>query len=728
MIKLSNVSKIYSKNEDQFYALKNINLELPDKGLIILKGKSGAGKTTLLNIIAKIDNPTEGSIETIPNYMSSSIVYQDAQLIDDISMYNNLRIVAHMNGYSDNDIISFLERFDLSELKSKKCNELSGGERQRVSIIRALLTHTPLLLCDEPTANLDLENAKQIVSVLMEISRDKLVVVSTHDTDLFEEKADGYIELSRGKIVEYNIPKISTMIETTQIYETKRIPFWSIFKLAFKGIGKTFPRFIILLITLTLSLSLMFFSFNYLFINQTNVKVSYNNNLEFVNFKKYYGDSTKYIDSMTEEDYDHLNLDYVKVIYTAGTLWMHDTYRIYDMIYYMDECPYNMIYGSSNVGEYEAIIPSYYANLILEKEHLKDYEKIIGTKIELFNDEIRISGVYDSSELEEGYLPLICKNGVGYPTFGSKDISYDIANLSNGEIKHTYFSDNKIDQPLQYGRYLEADDEICLPYSTAIRLVNGDSSKISSLLNQMQEFVFVKPTYYQLYEGYLTKWNVNDFKASSDKISFKIVGIYDDNNENVYLINENMLTYLLDNFFTSPFLSGFATQKQLSLGEFKELLNRYVDFTQYSSKISDTFEILQLMSIFTSVLGFILFAISIGVLVNYVSFSQCKKNKEIGILMSYGARKYQMMQYILMDLFILGFISVIFSNILVVFMNRFSNNYFVSRDIFKVEIIYYSGYTYLISFIFYLLLVGTFLLVVYLKNKKKTIYDLVTQR
>lgn len=238
MIKLNNISKKYTLHNETYFAIKNICLVLPDTGLILLKGKSGSGKTTLLNIISKVDNPSTGEIVTIPDYNNASIVYQDSQIIEDISIYQNLMLIAEMYGKSNEQVNDLMNRFDLMEIKNKRTNQISGGEKQRISIIRALIADCPVLLCDEPTANLDVENAKIVVGVLKDISKEKLVIVSSHDIDLFEEEIDGYIELSKGEIIHSKIDDKGQKLNYSSI-EIKKLSLSSLFKLSFKGIKRT---------------------------------------------------------------------------------------------------------------------------------------------------------------------------------------------------------------------------------------------------------------------------------------------------------------------------------------------------------------------------------------------------------------------------------------------------------------------------------------------------------
>lgn len=204
MIQLNSINKIYVTKSGTYTALNDINIILYESGLVILKGKSGSGKTTLLNVIAGLEKVSSGSIiydckneheQTIKN--SIGYVFQDVNLFDSLTVMENINI------YSDIDLFyleKLIKKLGLVALKDKKVKYLSGGEKRRVAIARALIKKPKILLCDEPTASLDKENASIVYNILKEYSKDNLVIVSNHNEDLFK-KFDMLINLEYGNII-----------------------------------------------------------------------------------------------------------------------------------------------------------------------------------------------------------------------------------------------------------------------------------------------------------------------------------------------------------------------------------------------------------------------------------------------------------------------------------------------------------------------------------------------
>lgn len=218
MIKLIDVSKTYKpKRGKKTVSLNNISFELPETGFVFILGKSGSGKSTLLNLIGSLDVATTGSIwindkdlkkfkEKERNlYRNSYIgfIFQDYNLIENYNVYKNIELALNLQKRKlDKEIIiKSLEQVGIEKLALRKVSELSGGEKQRVAIARALVKNTKIILADEPTGNLDSENSKQIFEILKNISKEKLVIVVTHDIDSTNIYADRIIELVDGKIV-----------------------------------------------------------------------------------------------------------------------------------------------------------------------------------------------------------------------------------------------------------------------------------------------------------------------------------------------------------------------------------------------------------------------------------------------------------------------------------------------------------------------------------------------
>lgn len=215
MIEIKNLTKIYkSKHKMDCKALDNISFSLPDKGFVFIVGKSGSGKSTLLNMISGLDSFTSGEIIADGNsfnemsktdfdkYLSSYVgfVFQDYRLIDDFTIKQNIEIALDISG-EKNNISYYLDKIGLQGHENRYPTELSGGQKQRVAIVRAIIKNPQIILADEPTGNLDSVTTIQVLNLLKEISKEKLVIVVSHDMNDAFTYADRIIELADGKIV-----------------------------------------------------------------------------------------------------------------------------------------------------------------------------------------------------------------------------------------------------------------------------------------------------------------------------------------------------------------------------------------------------------------------------------------------------------------------------------------------------------------------------------------------
>jgi len=211
--------KDYKVGKVLFPALRGISLKIEDGEFIAIAGPSGSGKTTLLNIIGCLDIPTKGdvlingtSITTLSTKEKAEFrknelgfVFQTFNLIPVLTAYENVEmplILVNMPAEEKKKrVISILEEVGLSEFINRKSNEMSGGQQQRVAIARALVKKPSMVLADEPTANLDSTNAKEILSLMKKLNKKKKTtfVFSTHDP-LVMEFAERIIYLRDGKI------------------------------------------------------------------------------------------------------------------------------------------------------------------------------------------------------------------------------------------------------------------------------------------------------------------------------------------------------------------------------------------------------------------------------------------------------------------------------------------------------------------------------------------------
>lgn len=219
MIRIENLTKIYDNQTKK--VIDNISFDLPDKGLFFILGKSGSGKTTLLNLLAGIDQPTDGIIRMdemeIDHFTENEmdelrnkkmgIVFQDFNLVSTLTVYQNVKLalsIQDWDGKCEADIsarvMQALQYVGMEAFANRRIQQLSGGEIQRVSIARVLVKNPQLVLADEPTGNLDSKNSRIIFELLKKISAKCLVVAVTHDRESAIKYGDGYYEIVDGYI------------------------------------------------------------------------------------------------------------------------------------------------------------------------------------------------------------------------------------------------------------------------------------------------------------------------------------------------------------------------------------------------------------------------------------------------------------------------------------------------------------------------------------------------
>ena len=218
MLELKNITKVYKpKKGVKTIALANVSFTLNDKGMIFLVGKSGSGKSTLLNIIGGLDKPDNGDLilngknfkkfknKDLDSYRNTYIgfIFQEFNILEEYNVYQNIELALNLQKkkITNIEMEKIFEKVGISSLGNRKINELSGGQKQRVAIARAIIKSPDIILADEPTGNLDSVTSNQIFELLKEISKDKLVIVVSHDMESAQKYGDRIIELEDGKIV-----------------------------------------------------------------------------------------------------------------------------------------------------------------------------------------------------------------------------------------------------------------------------------------------------------------------------------------------------------------------------------------------------------------------------------------------------------------------------------------------------------------------------------------------
>ena len=224
MLTLRDIKKEYRVGDMTIPALKGVSIQFRKSEFVSVLGQSGCGKTTLLNIIGGLDQYTEGDLiingvstkkfkdSDWDSYRNHSIgfVFQSYNLIPHQTVLSNVELALTLSGVSKAErrkrAVEALEKVGLSDQLNKKPNQMSGGQMQRVAIARALVNNPDILLADEPTGALDSETSVQIMEILKEVAKDKLVIMVTHNPDLAEEYSTRIVRLLDGKLISDSDP------------------------------------------------------------------------------------------------------------------------------------------------------------------------------------------------------------------------------------------------------------------------------------------------------------------------------------------------------------------------------------------------------------------------------------------------------------------------------------------------------------------------------------------
>lgn len=220
MLRLERVSKFYSANGLVSTGFSKVDLSFENGEFVAITGESGSGKSTLLNVISGLDSfeegemfimdqPTSGfSKEDLEDYRKKYIgnIFQTFNLINSYTVYQNVELVLLMSGY-DRAVIpqrvrEIIAKVGLSDYEKTKASKLSGGQKQRVAIARALAKETPIIVADEPTGNLDSKSAAEIIELLHQLSREKLIIIVTHNYEQVEPYVTRKITMHDGRVAE----------------------------------------------------------------------------------------------------------------------------------------------------------------------------------------------------------------------------------------------------------------------------------------------------------------------------------------------------------------------------------------------------------------------------------------------------------------------------------------------------------------------------------------------
>ena len=472
MIELNNLSKTYtSKKGNDVKALNNITLKFDDTGMTFILGKSGSGKSTLLNILGGLDRYDSGdmsilgkSTKTFNNadfdsYRNTYVgfIFQEYNLLEDYDVYENIILALQLQQREKqkDKIEQLLEKLELSELRHRKVNELSGGQKQRVAIARALIKDPKIILADEPTGNLDSMTGRQVMDLLKEISKDRLVIIVSHDNEFATTYGDRIIEIKDGIIVN-DIRKNLLANNLEQNYKTlkSKLPLKESFKI---GIGSLRHKKMKLCFTILLTI------FSLLFLSIVDTLSSYNVNVahskllkekeeNFVQIEKYHLYSE---DDFVYKDILDLKKEDIENIQNRLAKKSSLIYRI------RNEYRYDNIYSAFHINsEYDGY--SYdYGSLELEIVEDSSFEYIkslnlIGRLPESTN-EIIISNVIANLIIAKGIIP-----------YGEEELYFpkNYEELVNSKKSFLFGSEGKIE---------------------IVGIINNDLSKYTNIMEKIKD-------------------------------------------------------------------------------------------------------------------------------------------------------------------------------------------------------------------------------------------------
>ena len=464
MIELKNVSKFYKDNNIVTVGLKNVSLKLNKGEIVAITGDSGSGKSTLLNVISLIDSYDDGEILFYGNetfYFNQndsdafrkdnvSFIFQKYNIIDSYTVLQNVMLPLIINGVDEKvaqeKALEIIKRVGLEERANNKGSKLSGGEKQRCVIARALAKDTPILACDEPTGNLDSKTSKEIIDLIKEVSKDKLVLIVTHDFESVKDIYTRKIKMSDGEIVEDKIIKQGIIEENKDLVLMNSNPKKkTLFKLAYLNIVSTPKK------TIFTSMVFAFVSCVLLLLSLLMVQISYEENYTY---NESYGlilEDRLIIYDINQETLDLGKLEpllegyeyYINAFYEElevridakdSTAYTCLTYRKFD---------YKLLTGQELVGDndYILVVPEYMSwsagnydlgDFTITVEvgtmgHVTKMGNLVGVGVSEYVDKIYLVG----NKYNQNYTSIYINNNVNFGYVdasgyrGYLDIAYD---------------------------------------------------------------------------------------------------------------------------------------------------------------------------------------------------------------------------------------------------------------------------------------------------------------
>ncbi len=592
MIKLKNVSKFYYNKGVIASGFSKINLELKMGEFVVLTGESGSGKSTLLNVISGLDTYEEGEMyingeetshygeEEREIYRKKYIgnIFQYFYLVNSYTVYQNIELVLLLNGFKKHEVKDkvneLIKTVDLYRFRHTKVSKLSGGQKQRVAIARALAKDTPIIVADEPTGNLDSRSAGSIMKLLSEISKNKLVIIVTHNYEQVEEYATRKIKMHDGKILEDKVLKKTEKVKAVKTNEYKDLTLINKIRLGSRNAFNIFPKFILMFIVYFFIIMALFFEYS----SNEQQEYLYANG----GYNQFFRDTTDKriiikkndLTSFNDEDYKKIkaldNIDYIvenDLLLDTNILLNNNDYYLSGVIKSIDFLEGDLDYGRMPENEYEIVVmgskQEYYLSTELEgvlKAKFKlDMNSVISSNE---RDKYKIVGVkYVSSD----YFDNTSMGMIFYASNEMIDsLKYNI-NPAYSKIKvlfnNTYYESNF------YSSYFRVVPSSKVSHGNALV---SDNLKYNCKNNNCKNYemkILVDNLYY---DDELTV-KINDTYTKKNFKNKTSLNDYDYYTDSIFVNEEDYnALFAKDNYQSSVFIKNFK-EKAITIKALEEL-------------------------------------------------------------------------------------------------------------------------------------------------------------
>ena len=685
MLKLENVSKIYYTNGIVATGISKVNLELDIGEFVVITGESGSGKSTLLNVISGIDSYEEGEMyingketshyteKDFEEYRKKYIanIFQSFNLINSYTVYQNVELVLLLNGYKRRQIkkkvLDIIDKVGLTKFKNTKVSKLSGGQKQRVAIARAIVKDTPIIVADEPTGNLDTKSAYEIIELLKNVAKDKLVVIVTHNIEQVEKYATRIIKMHDGRMIQNT--EIKNINEDSKITQAsgKNITIPNQYRLGIRNTFNIFSKFILLFIVFTF-MSVAFlaeYSAFKLVEHSTEESSGYSANLRDISKERILINKQNR-EPFTEDDYSKIkqlsNIDYIvedDISLDTEFLLRNDTLNTYGYIKDINNFKGNLDIGRMPENDDEIIL----------KANKDDYT-ITQMLDETLNSEFSLQKSYREGDT----IKTVKIVGIQY---NENNTIYDRTFYVSNEVKkvvrsyvHNQYSDMKT---LLSDKYVQYNIETSENVEPGTAIVNDDLKyqfKNNKIINQNIN-ISVSNIYY---EDNIDLTITKTFTKSNLK---KLTGYTDYSYyQNAIIINPDDYNSLYDkpSYQSSVYVKDASIIDQ-TMSELENLGLKPKKATDFKVEYENESQIVKIFKVVVTI-----FVIIVVFFISYLIISIILKSRNIyyTTLRMLGATSKSTRKILNIELFINSTLS---------YLMVLTFGYLVKQDIIKIEFI-----------------------------------------